>query len=82
MQMLQCLNRTRPKEGIFTLNLIQGLVGFCFGASFLEVSARAPTSTAWTHLLAVSVEPSVASSRSGTRSLPGSPPGRLSGCQS
>ena len=40
MQMLQYQNRTRPREGIFTLNLIQGLVGFCFGASFLEVSAR------------------------------------------
>ena len=42
MQMLQYQNiktEQHQKNG-FTLNLIQGLVGFCFGASFLEVSAR------------------------------------------
>ena len=63
--MLQYQNRARPKNG-FTLNLIQGLVGFCVEPVFLK-SQPAP-STAWTRLLAVSAEPSVASSRSGTRS--------------
>ena len=66
----------KTKEGIY-LKFDSRTDGFLW-----PISLKPSPSTALTNLLAFSAEPSVASSRSGIRSLPGSPPGRSSGCRS